>query len=149
MQITDSPSSPVIGGAFRYAMPVRWGDQDAQNHVNNTLYFRYVEEARVQLFRLAGISLPETRVGILAHASCDFLKPIVYPATVVVVQVLTRVGRSSMAVDTLIEREDEPGVAYAKGSYVVVGADSNTGKSSPWTQIELAKFAKVFVAEQA
>jgi acyl-CoA thioester hydrolase len=148
MQITDSPSSPVIGGAFRCAIPVRWGDQDAQNHVNNTLYFRYFEEARVQLFQSAGISLPETRAGILAHASCDFLKPLTYPATVVVTQVLTRVGRSSMTVDTLIEREDEPGVAYAKGSYVIVGVNASSGKSSPWTAGELSRFAKAFVAEQ-
>lgn len=146
MQHTDSPSSPVIGGAFRCTVPMRWGDQDAQNHINNALYFRYLEEARIQLFRLAGISLPSTRVGVLAHVSCDFLKPLFYPGTVAINQVLTRVGNSSMAVDTVIERDDEPGVAYAKGSYVIVGADSTTGKSVPWTPAELAMFAKVFIA---
>ena len=30
------------------AMPMRWGDMDAQGHVNNTVYFRYMEEARVE-----------------------------------------------------------------------------------------------------
>ncbi|RTZ42519.1 acyl-CoA thioesterase [Candidimonas sp. SYP-B2681] len=145
MQLTDPSPVPATGGAFRYAMPIRWGDQDAQNHVNNTLYFRYFEEARVQLFHRAGIYLPSTRAGSLAHASCDFLKPLTYPATIVVTQVLTRVGRSSMAVDTRIERDDEPGVAYATGKYVVVGVDMQTGKSSPWTAAELAGFAKVFL----
>ncbi len=146
MQAIDSSSSPSIGGVFRCAIPIRWGDQDAQNHVNNAMYFRYFEEARAQLLLSAGIVMPSTRVGILAHTSCDFLKPLTYPATVVVTQVLTRVGRSSMAVDTLIEREDEPGVAYATGKYVVVGADADTGKSSPWTGRELAQLAKVFAA---
>src|SRR5690606_8083072 len=146
MPITDSPSSPVIGGAFRCAIPIRWGDQDAQNHVNNTLYFRYFEEARMQLFQRAGITLPSSKVGILAHTSCDFLKPLMYPATIVVSQVLARVGRSSMAVDTLIEREDEPGVAYAKGSYIIVGVDAATGKSCPWSAAELAQFAKLFIS---
>lgn len=146
MQHTDPSCLPVLGGAFRCALPIRWGDQDAQNHVNNTLYFRYFEEARVQLFQLAGITLPATKECVLAHASCDFLKPLSYPATVVVTQTLTNVGRSSMAVDTLIERQDEPGVAYAKGKYVIVGVDGVTGKSSPWTPAELARFAQFFVA---
>ncbi len=24
-------------------IPIRWGDMDAMGHVNNTLYFRYIE----------------------------------------------------------------------------------------------------------
>lgn len=146
MQAIDPSLQPRVGGAFRCAIPVRWGDQDAQNHVNNTLYFRYFEEARVQLFELAGISLPSSKVGVLAHASCDFLKPLTYPATVVVTQTLVNVGRSSMSVDTLIERDDEPGEPYAKGKYIIVGVDGSTGKSSPWTHEELARFARYFVA---
>ncbi len=146
MQLPDPSCVPPVGAAFRCAIPIRWGDQDAQNHVNNAVYFRYFEEARVQLFHLAGISLPSSRVGVLAHASCDFLKPLTYPATAVVTQVLARIGRSSMDMDTLIEREDEPGVAYAKGKYVIVGVDSRTGKSAPWTPDELDKFARVLLA---
>ena len=29
-------------------MPIRWGDMDAYGHVNNTIYFRYMEQARVE-----------------------------------------------------------------------------------------------------
>ena len=146
MQHTDPPFSPAIGGAFRCALPIRWGDQDAQNHVNNTLYFRYFEEARMQLFQRVGITLPSSKVGILAHTSCDFIKPLMYPATIVVTQILAKVGRSSMTIDTVIEREDEPGVAYAKGNYVIVGVDAATGKSSPWSEAELAQFARFFIS---
>jgi acyl-CoA thioester hydrolase len=124
-------------------MPVRWGDLDALNHVNNTLYFRYIEEARVQLFAQAGIAVPVDKVAVLARASCDFLKPLVYPATIVVSLILLRLGRSSMEMEALIEREGEPDVIYAKGAYVVVGADAATGKSLPWTQEELAQMSAV------
>lgn len=31
-------------------IPVRWGDMDSYGHVNNTLYFQYLEEARVAWF---------------------------------------------------------------------------------------------------
>ncbi|HUH59293.1 MAG TPA: thioesterase family protein [Candidimonas sp.] len=146
MQFDTTSAAPAIGGTVRYTMPVRWGDMDAQRHVNNTVYFRFFEEARVRLFEDAGIALSANRVGILAHTSCDFLKPIIYPASVVITQVLVRVGRSSMSIDATIEREDEPGVPYATGNYVMVCANAETGKSVPWTSVELEGFAKLFRA---
>lgn len=147
MQVTDPLPQISTGGVFRCVIPVRWGDLDALNHVNNTLYFRYAEETRVQLFDQVAIALPSTRVGVLAHASLDFLKPVLYPATVVVSLVLTRVGRSSMDFDVLIECQGEPGVAYAKGKNVIVGTDSASGKSLPWTAAELAQFALCFTPQ--
>src|SRR5690606_33547126 len=129
MQIITPTSVPAVGSAFRCTMPVRWGDLDALNHVNNTVYFRFFEEARVQLFSQAGILLASGKAGVVAHVSCDFLKPVLYPASVVVTQVLRRVGHSSIEMDTLLEREDEPGILYAKGQYVLVGTDPATGKS--------------------
>ncbi|MEO9122196.1 MAG: acyl-CoA thioesterase [Burkholderiaceae bacterium] len=144
MSLERQSSMLPIGGVFRCVVPVRWGDLDALNHVNNTLYFRYIEEARVGLLAQAGIVLPSNRVGVLAHASCDFLKPLRYPANVVVSQILTRIGRSSMDVDVVIECQDEPGVVYAKGKAVMVGTIAATGKSSPWTADELMRFAKCF-----
>lgn len=138
-------TTPKIGGVFRCAVPVRWGDLDAQNHVNNTVFFRYFEEARVQLFRQAGLTLAQNKIGILAHASCDFLIPVLYPATVVVQLVLARVGQSSMEFDVSIESQDNPDVVYAKGKNVIVGADASTSRSTPWTSSELAAFAQCFV----
>lgn len=144
MQFDTASAGPAIGGIVRYTMPVRWGDMDAQRHVNNTVYFRFMEEARVRLFEEAGIALSAKRVGVLAHTSCDFLKPVIYPATVVITQVLRRVGRSSMAIDVTIEREDEPGVPYATGNFIMVCAHVETGKSVPWSNVELEGFAKLF-----
>lgn len=40
---------------FEMSMPIRWGDMDAFGHVNNTVYFRYMEEARVTWFGKLGI----------------------------------------------------------------------------------------------
>src|SRR3546814_1318428 len=105
------------------------GDLDALNHVNNTVYFRFFEEARVQLFSKVGLMPPSRKAGVVAHVSCDFLKPLMYPAMAVVTQGLVRVGRSSIEMETLLELEDEPGVFYAKGRYVMVGTDAEKGKS--------------------
>lgn len=133
------------GGVFKCVMPVRWGDMDAVGHVNNTLYFRYVEEARAQCFDAENVFFTQGRVPLLAHASFDFIKSVVYPATVVVIMTMTRLGRSSMTFDVAIETLDEPGVAYAKGKNVVVAAERSSGQSSPWTAAELSHLARFFV----
>ena len=78
----QSQAQAAIGAIHRTKVAVRWGDQDAFNHVNNTAFFRYMEEVRVQLFSRARVMGSDQRSIILAHASCDFLKPIVSPATV-------------------------------------------------------------------
>lgn len=143
--MTSSASdTPLTGGVFSINVPVRWGDLDAQNHVNNTVYFRYLEEARVQLFQRAGLALPARKVGLLVHASCDFVRPVLYPATVVVKLVLTRVGRTSMGLDATIECADNAAVVYARAKNVIVGADVETGRPQPWTQDELQALASCF-----
>ncbi len=149
MQAGSAVDQPLVGGVFQCVIPVRWGDLDALNHVNNAVYFRYFEEARIQLFRQAGIVLPSARNGVLAHASCDFLRPVLYPANVVIRLVLLRVGRSSMDLETLVECQDTPGVVYAKGKNVMVAVDAASGRSSPWTTEELAKFSRCFITGAA
>src|SRR5690606_32747380 len=96
------------------AIAVRWGDLDALNHVNNTVYFRFFEEARVKLLAEAGISADHSRGSVLAQTSCDFIKPVLYPATVIVRQSLLRIGRSSLAVEVVLECESDPSVVYAR-----------------------------------
>lgn len=144
MQVVDPLSVVPAKGAFRCVVPTRWGDMDALNHVNNVVYFRYFEEARVQLFQSAGLREPLRKQTVLVHASCDFLKPLFYPSTLVVSLVLTRAGRSSLALDVSIECQGDPGVVHAKGKNVVVGVDPATGKALPWTQAELAALTHCF-----
>jgi acyl-CoA thioester hydrolase len=136
-------SIPAIGGVFQYGLQMRWGDLDALNHLNNTIYFRYLEEARVQLFLRAGI-VASQRQGVLVHASCDFLQALHYPAEILVSLILTKVGRTSLAFDTRIERQDQPGNVYAQGHNVLVGTDAATGRPMPWSGRELTRLATVF-----
>lgn len=137
---------PQVGHVFECVIPVRWGDLDALNHVNNTIYFRYVEEARAQLYLEMGFPVPGDRDAVLVHASCDFLKPLLYPSTAIIRLVFQRLGRSSMEYDFVIERQGEPGVTYARGKNITVSTDSSTGKSCVWAEQELAAYARCFVA---
>lgn len=64
--------------------PVAWGDMDSFGHVNNVVYFRYFENARVEYFRRIGWweSLAETGVGpIVGSTQARFRRPVQYPDT--------------------------------------------------------------------
>ena len=120
---------------FLCRIALRWGDMDAMAHLNNVQYFRLMEEARIQWFAQFGFpTLPSGEAPILAHASCDFVRAMTYPGTALVRQTVTRVGRSSVEMSVAIERDDEPGVAYATGRTVIVWYDYDAGCSAPWPE---------------
>ncbi|PSW19896.1 acyl-CoA thioesterase [Photobacterium sanctipauli] len=65
-------------------IPVAWGEMDALNHVNNVVYFRYFETARLEYFSHIGMmeELARTQVGpVLSETSCRYKLPITYPDT--------------------------------------------------------------------
>lgn len=62
-----------------------WSDMDAFKHVNNAIYFRYFENARIAYFEQVGLIAfkEETQIGpILASTSCDFRVPLTFPDTI-------------------------------------------------------------------
>src|SRR4051812_30955499 len=79
-------------------LAIRWGDMDVLGHVNNTVYFRYMEQARLEWFyALAEGSAYTSGSGpVIANASCNFSRPLVYPATVDVAMYVCAPGRSSI-----------------------------------------------------
>ena len=120
---------------FVTEVPLRWGDMDAMAHLNNVMYFRLMEEARIQWFRQFGFAtLPTGEAPILAHAACDFVRAMSYPGVALVRQTVTRVGRSSVEMKLVLEKQDEPGVIYATGRTVIVWYDYAAGKSRPWPE---------------
>jgi acyl-CoA thioester hydrolase len=92
----------VTRDQFKYwkAIEARWGDMDAQGHVNNTVYFVYLESARVELIRKTGYKGKQAGAvegPALVSTSCDFKRQVLYPATVDVGVRVDRVGRRSFA----------------------------------------------------
>jgi acyl-CoA thioester hydrolase len=106
---------------------IRWGDMDAMGHVNNTVYFRYMEQARINWFESL---LPRggawSTIGIvIVNASCNFRKPINYPGSVEVKVFAGPPGGSS--VPTFYELQVE-GTLYADGAATVVFVDAEKQK---------------------
>lgn len=112
-------------------MPIRWGDMDAYGHVNNTVYFRYMEQARVEWIEAMQVVVRPGGCGpVIINASCTFQIPMNYPGTVEVRTYVGAVGRSSC--QTYVEMRvlgDER--VYAEGAAKVVWMDTQTGKSVP------------------
>jgi acyl-CoA thioester hydrolase len=66
-------------------IPVAWGEMDAFQHVNNVVYFRYFESARIAYFKAIDMLavMKETGIGpILAETRCRYRLPLTFPDTV-------------------------------------------------------------------
>jgi acyl-CoA thioester hydrolase len=109
---------------------VAWGDMDAYRHVNNVIYFRYFENARLEYFRRLDWFVYEKETGvspILASTQCRFRRPLSYPDTI-------RIGARTVAVDTdrfTIDYRivsEQLGTMVADGQAVVVTYDHGAGK---------------------
>jgi acyl-CoA thioester hydrolase len=104
------------------SLPVIWGDMDAFQHVNNTVYVRWFESSRVAFVEQADIRpfLQERHLGpILASVTCNFKRQLRFPDTVHIGARVANLGRSSMTLDHVVYSETLGQVA-ADGSSIVV-----------------------------
>lgn len=111
-------------------IPIRWGDMDAMGHVNNTVYFRFMEQARISWFdRLVPEEAAWQSTGIvIANASCNYKRALTYPGTVEVRLYVGRPGGASVPTFYELLLEGDP-ASYADGTAVVVFVDRATQKS--------------------
>lgn len=113
-------------------MPIRWGDMDAMGHVNNTVYFRYLEQARIEWFTEAGCDPDPNGEGpVIINAHCTFIKQLKYPGEIEVRTYVGVPGRSSFETYQEIRRVDEPDVLASQGGAKVVWVNFPSEKSVP------------------
>lgn len=117
---------------YEMELPIRWGDMDAMGHVNNTIYFRYMEIVRLDWLRSLGVKLDPTVEGlVIINAFCTFHKQFEFPGDIRVKMYVSDVGRSSFESWALMERADQPGTVYASGGATTVWVDFPKQKSLP------------------
>jgi acyl-CoA thioester hydrolase len=117
---------------YEMQLPIRWGDMDAMGHVNNTIYFRYMEIVRLDWLRSLGVKLDPTVEGlVIINAFCTFHKQFEFPGDIRVRMYVSDVGRSSFESWALMERADQPGTVYASGGATTVWVDFPKQKSLP------------------
>lgn len=116
---------------FSCEMPVRWGDMDAYGHVNNSLYFRYFEEARFQWMLAKGVPLKSDTHPVVVTIGCTFLRPVFHPETLRIDIYVSEPGRSSFMIKYKVYTLSQPATPAAEGYSKVVWVSSENGKSVP------------------
>jgi acyl-CoA thioester hydrolase len=125
----EQPQYPLIGEEH---IKMRWGDMDALGHLNNTVYFRFLEQTRLDWLNALGYDIDPNAIGpILAGTSCNFLKPMVYPASVRITIELEKLGRSSLKFRHRFFCEGDEETVYAVADATLVWVDYQAGHSVP------------------
>ncbi len=126
--MNDVAAKPV---AFRLPVSPRWRDLDAFNHVNNSNFLTYLEEARIRWFASLGRPwVTETVAPLLAAVHVDFRQPIAYPGEVAVELFVERLGNTSITIGHRIVSADGASL-HADGHVVMVWIDRTSGRPVP------------------
>ena len=113
-------------------IPIRWGDMDLMGHVNNTVYFRYMEIVRLEwLYRIGGKPDPNGTGPVIVNAFCNFIRQLEYPGDILARHYVANPGRSSFDTYITLERSDDVGRIYAEGGAKTVWTDFKAQKSVP------------------
>ena len=110
---------------------VIWGDMDAFQHINNTVYFRYFENVRIEYFERTGINafMKQTKIGpILGSTECRYLAPIVFPDDIILAtQVIAlKEKRFSMVYEIFSKKQAK---LVAKGTGEIIYFDYNKNET--------------------
>ena len=117
------------------SLTVEWGDQDSFAHVNNTVYFKWCETARVVYLGRIGmweIIRTEGRGPIVASVGCDYRRPVTFPDTVQVGARVTKIGNSSFRMEhRVVSVSQNAVVAEADSTLVFIEYENNQSLPLP------------------
>jgi len=112
---------------------VRFRDLDAFGHVNNAVYFTFMEMARVEYFRQIGLLQPgefPSPFFIIAEATCQFKAPIDMETPLIIQTRVSRLGNSSFDMEYRFV-DEAGGTILATGRTVQVTFDYTANRSVP------------------
>ena len=114
--------------------PIHWGEMDAFNHLNNVVYYRYAESARIGYLQALGM-FDGSMVTVLAQSSCQYLRPVTYPDTLLLGVRCQRLGNTSIVIEYSYYSCAQE-VIVATADAVIVRLDSDGKDKLPWTTEE-------------
>ncbi|WP_201314449.1 thioesterase family protein [Dyella sp. EPa41] len=132
----DGIETPATRPPALFVAPigVRWRDLDAFNHVNNSNYLTYLEEARLQWLRHVPGWFDEQSMPVLAASEINYRRPIEWPAQLHVELTCERLGNSSITLAHRIVDAHDDTQLYSDGKVVMVWMNPATGKPVPLPQ---------------
>jgi acyl-CoA thioester hydrolase len=128
----NSSTQTVSTGKVLIEAPIalRWRDLDAFNHVNNSTFLTFIEEARLRWFAsLAGPWFTSAYAPVVAATHVNYRKQMTWPGHIVVELYGERVGNTSVTIAHRIVDADDRSRVYSDGYTVLVWIDLSSGKS--------------------
>lgn len=113
---------------------IDWSELDLFGHVNNVMYFKYIQAARVHFWQAAGIyqQFEQDKVGpILANTACQFIKPLFFPGQVLIETELEFTKNTSFGLKHTISNEQQELVGQAHDVIVWFDFKRNAKSSLP------------------
>ena len=106
-------------------MTTRWRDNDMYGHMNNVVFYEYVDTAvNMWLIENAGLDIPNGEVvGLVVETSCTFHAPLGFPEPLDVGLRVSRIGNSSVTFEIgLFDASETQAAAEARFTHVYVDA---------------------------
>ena len=135
MMQDQTPSSAAITELSDYPLhfqqTVAWGDMDAFGHVNNVMYYRYFESARIEYLEQFNIFNYDV-ITVISKSDCRYLSPVFYPDQLVVATRVEEIRNTALRMRyTLFSQSQNKIVADGEAVIVILDAKTNTKKSIP------------------
>lgn len=125
VEVTSPPSLISV------PLSVRWRDLDAFNHVNNSKFLSYLEEARLRwMMALPGEWIDDNVAPVVAAAHVNYRRPIEWPNEIMVELFVERLGSTSLTIGHRIVSAQASDVLYADGNVVMVWIDKQGGQAA-------------------
>lgn len=128
--------------SFKYKTDIetRFADFDMMGHVNNALYFTYMEIARSRYWAQA-IQWDWKKTGVvIAQATLDYVKPVFIEDKISMYVRTSRIGKRSFDLEyLLIKMKNGKEIICSKGKTVCVAFDYNIKASAPIPEPERNK----------
>ena len=119
-------------GSISTPINVRFRDIDSMGHVNNAVYFTYFEEGRKTFVQtLFKLEKPADFQFILAHVSCDYLRPVTLNDRLLLRVWISHIGRKRFDMQYLLTDPEDNDLIYAKGRSSQVFYDYRANRSQP------------------
>src|SRR5512145_1441203 len=108
---------------------VHWGEMDAYGHLNNTVFFRFFETARMAYLERCGFlaTYERDRIGAILHSTdCRFRAPLFYPDEVLIGARVLDVATDRFRMGYRVVSVKQNRTA-AEGTGLIVAYDYNSG----------------------
>ena len=123
---TNTRASPQLRTSYKWfaAITARWADIDVYGHINNVVYYSYIDTA-VNRFLIEGQALDPTNgnlIGLVVDSGCSYFEPLTYPAIFEVGVRVANIGNSSVRYEAGIFTEGTT-LSAASGHFTHVYVD--------------------------